>query len=126
MRRRDGRTAIWIAPLSTDRRAPSDDKRWIQISSDEGEATRPRFTPDDRGIYYMVRRGGVLTLVRQALDASSMRPSGEPMIIAPVQLFPIVVAYSVGGTNSVLGVTRDRVFFNTTDVRSNIWMTTLR
>jgi Tol biopolymer transport system component len=126
MRRRDGRTAIWIAPLSTDRRAPSDDKRWIQISSDEGEATRPRFTPDDLGIYYMVRRGGVLTLVRQALDASSMRPSGEPMIIAPVQLFPIVVAYSVGGTNSVLGVTRDRVFFNTTDVRSNIWMTTLR
>jgi hypothetical protein len=34
--------------------------------------------------------------------------------------------YSIGASNSTVDVSHDRVFFNTTDVRSNVWMTSIR
>jgi hypothetical protein len=41
------------------------------------------------------------------------------------QVVPAPILYSVGSPNSTLSVSRDRVFFNTVEVRGNIWMTSM-
>jgi eukaryotic-like serine/threonine-protein kinase len=127
MRRRAGKTVIWMAPVRAGEPvAFGEESTWIQISAADGAATRPRFTPDGLSLYYMIGVRGVLTLLRQPLDPGTMRPAGPFVVLAPVQMFPTALNYSVGGSNAVLGVSRDRVFFNTLDVRANVWMTSVQ
>ena len=44
----------------------------------------------------------------------------------PVQPFPAWFAYSIGASGTTVDVSRDRVFYNTSDVRGNIWAMSLR
>jgi Tol biopolymer transport system component len=116
MRRRSGRTVICATPVRGDETLAGD-ADWVQVSPDNADASRPRFSPDGSTIYYELRREGVLRLVKQKLDPATKRPLEEPTPLARVE-------FSGGGTN-IISVTRDRVFFNTDEVRSNIWMTRL-
>jgi hypothetical protein len=74
-------------------------------------------------VYYESTRGSVVTLVRQQLDLVTRRPVKQPVRLATVQTVPS--GLFLAPTVNVLSVTRDRVFFNNIDARSNIWMTTL-
>ena len=58
-----------------------------------------------------------MMLMRQKLDPDSKRPSGDAVQLAPIP-------FSGAGV-SLISVTRDRVFFNTSEVRSNVWMTNI-
>jgi hypothetical protein len=62
-----------------------------------------------------------LTLVRQRVELEARKAVGSPVHVANVQNIPQSV-FNIGLQN-VLTVTRDRVFFNTAEVRSNVWMT---
>ena len=109
MRRRAGRTSIWAALLVDGR--PTGEARWVEIAP---HGSRPRFSPDGSALYYLERG----SLFSQKLDASTMRPIGQPVDIAQLPVFP-----SGAAPVSVVSVARDRLFFNTYEVRSNVWMT---
>ena len=123
-RRRGSGTRICVTPV---RQSASfgGEPEWIEISPSGTFSTRPRFAPDGNSIFYLSNLKGVLTLVRQALDPASKRPRGVPARLAPVQVFPTSVAYSIGAPTSVLAVSSTRVFFNAIEVRSNVWMTSI-
>lgn len=123
MRRDSGRTVIWTAPAQGDAFGP--ESEWIQVSSDQGSAARPRFAADGKSIFYLFESHGIRSLIRQALDSATGRPTGEPVSMAHLQVLPTQILYSVGSPNSTVAVSRDRVFFNTVEVRGNIWMTSM-
>ena len=87
------------------------------ISAENADASRPRFSPDGSTIYYELKTRDVLSLVKQKLDPATKRALEEPMRLAQVEF--------AGAGQNLVAVSRDRVFFNTDDVRSNIWMTRL-
>jgi hypothetical protein len=120
MRRQSGRTAIVITSVNDDASLAGNDA-WFAISSDDVDGARPRFSPDGSAVFYLQTRGNVMTLVRQAVDVKARKAIGSPVHVANVQNIPQSV-FNIGLQN-VLTVTRDRVFFNTAEVRSNVWMT---
>jgi serine/threonine protein kinase/Tol biopolymer transport system component len=124
MRRRAGNTVICATPVR-DGGAFGEEADWVQVSPDGGSAARPRFAPDGNSIFYLFTQKGVLTLVRQELDPATKQPRGEPVSLEPVQVFPASIANLIGASNSVVGVSRTRVFYNSTEVRSNVWMTSI-
>jgi hypothetical protein len=122
MWRRGGRTVVCATPFRDDGTLDGA-AAWVVISPDDAEAARPRFSPDGSSVYYESTRGSVVTLVRQQLDLVTRRPVKQPVRLATVQAVPS--GLFLAPTVNVLSVTRDRVFFNNIDARSNIWMTTL-
>ena len=88
-------------------------------------STRPRFAPDGNSIFYLWNEKGVLTLMCQELYPATRHPRGPAARLAPVQVFPSTLAYSIGASNTVVGVSGARVFYNAIDVRSNVWMTSI-
>jgi Tol biopolymer transport system component len=116
MRRRSGRTVICVTPVRGDV-SLAGEADWVTISPENAEAFRSRFSPDGSSIYYELRRAGVLTLIKQKLDPATKRTLEDPIQLARVE-------FSGTGQN-IVTVTRDRVFFNTDEVRSNVWMTRL-
>jgi Tol biopolymer transport system component len=122
MLRRDGRTSIAVAPVGRDG-TPSGEDRWTIVSDQAGDASRPRFSPDARDLYFLMNQGNVVRLLRQRIDPSTMRPTGPPAVLALVENVPQSV-FNLQLQN-VVTVTRDRVFFNTSELRSNVWATTL-
>ena len=60
-----------------------------------------------------------MTIVRHRLDPATKMPTGEPVTLASVQNIPPSV-FNIG-LQTVLAVTKDRVFYNNADIRSNIW-----
>jgi hypothetical protein len=116
MRRRAGRTEIDTTPVRDDG-SLGGEADWIRISPEAVNASRPRFAPDGSSIYYLIVRGPIATLIRQKLDTSTRKPSGDP-----VQL--TTIPFSGPGV-SLISVSRDRVFYNTSEVRSNVWMTNI-
>jgi serine/threonine protein kinase len=113
MRRRGGRTTIEATPVR-ENGSLADEGEWIRISS-EGNASRPRFAPDGSSLYYLIVRGSRARLIQQKLDPVNKKPAGDP-----VQLTSVPFS---SGDVSLISVTRDRLFFNTREVRSNVWMT---
>ena len=116
MRRRAGRTEIDATPVRDDG-SLAGEAEWIRISLEDVNASRPRFAPDGSSLYYLIVRGSSVALIRQKLDPASKKPSGDL-----VQLTSIPFS---GPGVSLISVTRDRVFYNTSEVRSNVWMTNI-
>jgi Tol biopolymer transport system component len=115
MRRRAGRTVISVTPVRNDG-SLAGEAEWVQISSDTANASRPRFSPDGSAIFYEVVEGSIRVLVKQRVDPVNKRPMGELMRLATVRQ-PDASIFSI------VTVTRDRVFFNTLERHSNLWMT---
>jgi Tol biopolymer transport system component len=120
MLRRAGRTLIYAASVDEAGSVAGED-RWVRISPEDGDAGRPRFSPDGSSVFYHQIRGSVVRLVRQRIDASTRQPLGDPQPLAailniPQTVFNIALQY-------VVTVSKDRVFFNTAEIRSNVWMT---
>jgi hypothetical protein len=122
MRRRPEETAAMIAPVNDDG-SVADSSRWIRVSPEGADAQRPRFTRDGATLFYLLTRGNVTRLVRQSLDPTTKRPSGDPIPLAPVLNIPQGV-FNIALQN-VVSVTEEHVFYNTAELRANVWMTRL-
>ena len=123
-RRRDTGTRIVVTPVHQNG-SFGGEREWIEISPPATSTTRPRFAPDGNSIFYLSSEKGVLTLVQQKLDPANKHPRGTPARLTAVQMFPATVAYSIGASPSVLGISRTRAFFNAMEVRSNVWTTSI-
>src|SRR3954451_520366 len=125
MRRLSGTTAAYVAPVGADG-VPRGLSEWVAISPRGLTGSRPRFAPDGNSLFCLLTERGTVSLVRQALDPVMKRPTGEPTRITTVQVFPTTLSYSFGASAPIIEVTRDRVYFNTIDLRSNAWLTAVR
>jgi len=116
MLRRAGRTTIVAAPAHADG-SLAEEASWVRISPENDEATRPHFSPDGASIFYAFVRKTIMEVVRQRLDPVTKNPIGPPAKIASAPFS--------GPGQFIITVSRDRLFFNTDEIRSNIWMTRL-
>ncbi len=117
MLRRGGRTGIAVTPVRQDG-SLADGAQWVRISPEGVNSPRPRFAPDGSSIYYLIVDligGESESLIRQKLDPISKKPAGEPMQLASIR-------FSSPGV-SLTAVSRDRIFFNTSEIHSNVWRT---
>ena len=121
--RRSRRTRVFLTAVGSDGTLAGE-AQWVLASPADADGERPRFSPDGSAIFYELTRGNVVTLVRQALDPVSRRPIGEPVRLAAIRNFPLSVFYI--SLQSLITVTRDRVFFNTAEIRSNVWLTRIQ
>jgi Tol biopolymer transport system component len=120
MHRVAGRTRVMVTPV-VDGGTLGRDDRWVAVSPDDADGARPRFSPDSATLFYQLTHGNVVTIVRQRLDASTKRPIGAPVPLATVLNVPPSILNI--GLQYVITVTRDRLFYNTAEIRSNVWMT---
>ena len=125
MQRKGGVTAIAMARVRTDGSlAPQSE--WVRVSPAEVKAaSRPRFTRDGKRIFYIRNEGGVQHLVAQPVDLASGRPLGPPVDIAALQIYAAWFADLIGSPSSTVQVSATRVFFNSVELRGNVWATTL-
>jgi Tol biopolymer transport system component len=125
MQRGGGVTAIAVARVRDDGSLVPQPE-WVRVSPPEVRAaSRPRFTQDGKSIFYIRNEGGMQHLVRQRVDLASGRPLGPPMDVAPVQIYAAWFADSLGSPPSTVQVSTTRVFFNSVELRGNIWATKL-
>jgi serine/threonine protein kinase len=126
MHRSGGITAIVMARVGNDGSlAPQ--AEWVRVSPpDVKAASRPRFTEDGKIVFYIRNDGGVQHLVRQRIDPASGRSLAPPIDVAAVQIYAGWYADSVGSPSSTVQVSRTRVFFNSVELRGNVWSVPLR
>jgi hypothetical protein len=125
MQRADGVTAIAMARVRDDG-ALVPQPQWVRLSPPEIKAaSRPRFTHDGKSIFYIRNEGGVQHLVRQRVDLALGRPLAPPVDVAPVQIYAAWFADSLGSPPSTVQVSTTRVFFNSVELRGNVWATIL-
>ena len=99
---------------------------WVRVSPPRSGPPRgPRFTQDGKSIFYIRNEGGVQHLVRQRVDLASGRPLAAPLDVAPVQIYAAWFADSLGSPPSTVQVSTTRVFFNSVELRGNVWATRL-
>ena len=76
-------------------------------------------------MFYIRNNGGVQHLMLQPIDPASGQPLGPPTNIAALQLYANWFADSLGSPSSTVQVSTSRVFFNSVELRGNIWATRL-
>jgi hypothetical protein len=125
MQRSGGATAITMARVREDGSiAPQ--SGWVRVSPAATKAaSRPRFTQDGKRLFYIRNNDGVQHLMIQAVDPASGQPLGAPLAIAALQIYAAWFADSLSSPSSTVQVSKDRVFFNSIELRGNIWGTRL-
>src|SRR5258708_39384691 len=99
---------------------------WVRVSPPEIKAaSRPRFRRDGKRIFYIRNEGGVQHLVVQPVDLAAGRPLAPPVDIAALQIYAAWFADSLGSPSSTVQVSTTRVFFNSVELRGNVWSTRL-
>ena len=116
MLRRASGTVVCVTPVRADGTLAGETE-WVRISPETEQATRPHFSPDGTSIFYAIARKTVMEVVSQKLDSLTKKPLGQPTKIASAP-------FSRPG-QFIISVSRDRLFFNIDEIRSNIWMTRL-
>ena len=125
MQRSGGVTAIAMARVRDDG-SLFPQSQWVRLSPPEIKAaSRPRFTHDGKSIFYIRNEGGVQHLVRQRVNLALGRPLAPPVDVAPVQIYAAWFADSLGSPPSTVQVSTTRVFFNSVELRGNVWATIL-
>jgi Tol biopolymer transport system component len=123
MHRARGVTAIVMGRMrDDDTLAPQSD--WVRISPPEiNAASRPRFTRDGKLIFYIRNEGGLQHLVRQSVDLNAGRALAPPVDMAAVQIYAGWFADTIGSPGTTVQVSASRVFFNSVELRGNVWAT---
>jgi len=125
MRRGGGVTAIAMARVR-EGGSLAPQPEWVRVSPPEIKlASRPRFTRDGKRIFYIRNEGGAQHLVVQPVDLASGRPVAPPVDIAALQIYASWFADSIASPSSTVQVSTTHVFFNTIELRSNVWATRL-
>jgi serine/threonine protein kinase/Tol biopolymer transport system component len=126
MQRSGGTTAIALARVRGDG-SVAPPAEWMRVSPSEVKnAARPRFTDDGRFILYIKNEGGVQHLLRQPVDLAAGKPGGPAVETATIQSFPAWFADTIGSPTSTVEVSRGRVYFNTVELRGNVWTMSLQ
>jgi Tol biopolymer transport system component len=124
MRRRPGaKAAIWIAPVYRDSTV-TPEEHWVEISPQQTDNSRPRFSPDGTTVYYLLGRAGQRLLAAQKIDKTSYQPRGDPVLVVRT---PVEVTSMTGGAGPypLIAATQKRLFYSTFGLRGNLCMTRL-
>jgi hypothetical protein len=125
MRRRPGSdAAIWIARLLPGG-ALEPDSKWVRVSPEGADCSRPRFSADASSVYYVLGKAGIRSLVSQKLNTRNGQPDGEPRMLLDEAM---EITLFTGGTGPypLIAVTKRGVFFSSIVGRGHVYMTTIR
>jgi serine/threonine protein kinase len=125
MYRAAGVTGIMMGRVRDDESlAPQSE--WVRISPMEiRAASRPRFTRDGKFVFYIRNDDGLQRLLRQPVDLAAGRPLGAPVEAATVQIYAGWFADMLGSPGTTVQISTTRVFFNSVELRGNVWATSL-
>ena len=122
MLRRGSSTVVAVTPVRPDG-SLGNAAEWVEISPNDANAARSRFSPDGSAVFYLLDRGSLVTLVRQALDPVTKRPIKEPVPLTTITA--IRVGLLPAPIVNLISVTKDHVFFNLGEAHGNVWVTRL-
>jgi Tol biopolymer transport system component len=118
----DGGTALHSVPLRT---PPAPEREWITVSEDRAWQGSPCSSADGRFVYFLSAREGPICVWAMRVDPATGRPLGER--------FAVVHGHTPEASRRVgpraawgITVARDRLVFNASEARGNIWMADLR
>jgi serine/threonine protein kinase len=119
---KEGRSELWIAPITNDLESPESD--WIPITNESTWVDHPAWSPDGSWIYALSGLDGYFCVWAYPLDPATKKPAGNPV---PV-FHSHSARLSLRNANLVsqeLSVARDKIVFNQGEITGNIWMTEL-
>jgi Tol biopolymer transport system component/DNA-binding winged helix-turn-helix (wHTH) protein len=119
-----GRSRLYIAALRN-LITPAPEGEWISVTSDEGWADKPRWSPDGNTIYFISNRDGFFCLWAQRIAHDSKRPIGGPMPVAHFHGSRLSMANIGPGGVMQISVAKDKIAFNLGELTGNIWATSL-
>ena len=112
-----GRSRIFVAPVRD--RGPIPEQGWIPIA-DTGWDDKPRWSPDGNTLYLVSERDGFRCIWAQHLD-SQKRPLGEEIAVFHAHQSQRSLA-DVGPGDLGISVARDKIVFNMSERRGNLWL----
>jgi serine/threonine protein kinase len=97
-----------------------DERDWIVVADERSYNDAPRWSADGNLIYYLDDRDGSRCLWAQRLNPTTKRPEGEPFVVHHFHGHQRTLS-GVHPNWADLTVARDRIVFNMTELRGNIW-----
>jgi serine/threonine protein kinase len=121
-RKPGGIAGIWVARKTAN--GIETEEHWAEISPRGTDNSRPRFSPDDTFVYYMLGQGGMRRLAVQKIDPHTGAASGPPSLplrrpieltaVAPLNGYPLI------------SVTANAIYYSANAPRGNIWLAHLQ
>jgi serine/threonine protein kinase/Tol biopolymer transport system component len=115
-----GRSRIYAAPY---RAALVPEREWIPLTDGLSWEDKPRWSPDDRAIYFTSDRDGYRCIWAQRLDANRC-PLGPAFDIYHSHNARLALMNVAPGLLDI-SVARDRLIFNQGEKTGNVWLTKL-
>jgi Tol biopolymer transport system component len=106
---------IYIAPLSLEKRIPTED--WIEVVSDSG--VMPIWSRDGTSLYYFSFRDGAFCAWMQTLDPRTGRPAGAPRVVRHFHEPRLRAGFGASPTSDVQD---DFLYVTLTETRANLWL----
>ena len=115
----EGTTAIRVSPAGS---TPEGAPRTVTIAEDDRYLGAPAWSPNDLRLYYLSEAGDRCALVAQELDPRTKHPAGRVREIALGLGDRLRLNFPRG--NGVVAVAADRIVFEATEARGNIYLVT--
>jgi len=115
-----GRSRVYAAPY---RDSPIPEAEWIPLTDGLAWEDKPRWSPDDRAIYFTSDRDGSRCIWAQPLD-SAKRPNGSAFPVYHSHNTRLALMNVAPGQLDI-SVARDRLVFNQGEKTGNVWLTKL-
>jgi serine/threonine protein kinase len=112
------RSQIFVTPFKGAVRHDTDS--WIPITDGESSDDKPRWSPDGRLIYFTSERDGFRCIWAQHVNPANKHVVGNPFAVHHFHTSRRSLM-NVGLGPLEISVTRDALFFNLGEIRSNVW-----
>lgn len=113
------RTRLWVIPLRADNPTPV--AEWIPVTEGQQWDDLPRWSTNDRTIYFTSNRDGFRCIWAQRLHPSSKRPVGDPYAVRHFHDLHLTML-SLSLAELQLSLARDKLVFPLAELRGNVWM----
>jgi Tol biopolymer transport system component/predicted Ser/Thr protein kinase len=117
--KRDGRVALYIAPLAGN---PPPEKDWILLFEDDHYLGSPAWSPYGNRLYYLSERDGFCCVWVQTLDPKSKKPAGDAQGVYHAHQTRFKLNFPPG--NGTLAVAKDKLAIWGGEATGNIYMAT--
>jgi Tol biopolymer transport system component len=117
----DGRrTQVFVTPFDP-AELPIDPSAWIPITAGQGWDDIPRFSPDNRLIYFTSERDGFRCIWARRFDPAAKQPQGDPFAVAHFHSMDLSLS-GLSLNEFELSVGPNQLVFPLLKQSGNIWM----
>jgi Tol biopolymer transport system component/predicted Ser/Thr protein kinase len=116
----DQRTRVYVVSFDA-KRLPIDSSDWIEISGGESWDDIPRFSPDERMIYFTSDRDGFRCIWARRFDPEAKQPQGESFAVAHFHSMDLSLS-GLSLNEFELSVGPGQLVFPLLKQSGNVWM----